>query len=98
MSTRSVPTATDPAPNGWRAGTARVVVNAVLVLAAYELVALVDSVARVIVGWNLPLTPVEAVPLVAVLLLVRWLYVLPALLVALVILDYVARRVSHPRV
>lgn len=55
----------------------------------------------VLTGWTPPETPVEGVPLVvviAVFLLVRWIYVLPGLLAVLVGLEYVARGTPHTRV
>lgn len=94
--------ATDPDPHGWCAGAGRVLANALLVLLAYEVVSMAAAAAQVILtGWTPPETPVEGVPLVAVVavfLLVRWIYVLPGLLVVLVALEYVARRAPHARV
>lgn len=94
--------ATYPDPYGRRAGTVRVLANALLVLLAFEVVSLVVGVAQVIVaGATIPETPVEGVPLVvvvAVFLLVRWIFVLPGLLPVLVGIEYVARRAPHARV
>lgn len=94
--------ATDPDPLGWRAGAVRVLANALLVLLAYEVVSMAAGAAQVILtGWTPPETPVERVPLlvvVAVFLLVRWIYVLPGLLAVLVGLEYVARHAPHARV
>ena len=97
-------------PYGWRAGTRRVLANALLVLLAYEVVATVGVVGRIVAGATIPVTPlelvpgvtmtvtpVELVPLVAGFLLVRWIFVLPGLLVVLVGLEYVARRAPHAR-
>ena len=89
-------------PNGWRAGTVRVLANALLVLLAYEMVSMGTAAAQVIItGWTPPETPVEGMPFVlfaAVFLLVRWIYVLPGLLLVLVGLEYIARRAPHARV
>ncbi len=102
MSKQPARTARYPDHHGWRAGTVRVVANALLVLLAYEVVSIVAGAAQVIVtGWTPPETPVEGVPLlvvVAVFLLVRWIYVLPGLLPVLLGLEYVARRAPHARV
>ena len=102
MSKHVVRAATHPDPYGWRAGTARVLANALLVLLAFEAVSLVSAAAQIIAtGATLPETPVEGVPLVVwmgVFLLVRWVYVLPGLLPVLVGLEYVARRAPHARV
>ena len=89
-------------PYGWRAGAVRVVANALLVLLAFEIVSLVVGVAQVIVsGTTVPETPVEGMPLLAVVvafLLVRWIFVLPGLLPVLIGLEYVNRRAAHARV
>ena len=99
MSKQQVRTATDPDPYGWRAGTVRVVANAALVLLVFEVVTLGAGAAQTIVtGATIPLTPVELVALVTVFVLVRWIFVLPGLLVVLVGLEYVARRAPHARV
>lgn len=102
MSKQLVRTASFPDPYGWRAGTVRVLANALLVLLAYEVVSMVAGIAQVLVaGAPIPETPVEGVPLVVVIagfLLVRWIYVLPGLLPVLVGLEYVARRAPHARV
>jgi hypothetical protein len=69
------------------------------VLLAFEVVSLVVGVAQVIVtGAPPPATPVELVLLVAAFVLVRWIFVLPGLLLVLVGLEYVARRAQHARV
>ena len=97
MSKLVVQAATDP--RGWRAGTARVLGNALLVLLAYEVVFLAVGVAQIIVtGWTPPLPPVELAPLAAAFYLVRWIFLLPGLLPVLVGLEYIARRVPHARV
>jgi hypothetical protein len=86
-------------PYGWRAGTVRVLANALLVLLAFEVVSLVVGVAQMIVtGPPPPMTPVELVLVLAAFVLVRWIFVLPGLLLVLVGLEYVARRVPHARV
>ncbi len=102
MSKQLVRAATHPDPYGWRAGTVRVLANAVLVLLAFEVVSMVAWAAWVIVTRaTIPETPIEPVPpvvWVAVLLLVRWIFVLPGLLLVLVGLEYVACRAPHARV
>jgi hypothetical protein len=102
MSRKLVGAATSPDPHGWRAGTGRVLANALLVLVAYEIVSLAAVAAQMIItGAPTPETPIEGVPLlvvVAAFLLVRWIYVLPGLLPVLVGLEYVARRAPHARV
>ena len=91
--------ATDPDPHGWRAGAFRVLANALLVLLAYEVVSLVLGVAQVIVTGPPPgLAPVELVLVLAAFLLVRWIFVLPGLLLVLVGIEFVARRAPHARV
>jgi hypothetical protein len=111
MSKQLVRAATYRDPYGWRAGTVRVLANALLVLLAYEVAAMVDVAAHLVAGATIPVTPlelvpgvtitvtpVELVPLVAGFLLVRWIFVLPGLLAVLVGLEYVARRAPHARV
>ena len=102
MSRQLVRAATSPDPHGWRAGSVRVLANALLVLLAYEVVSLAAGAAQMIVtGAPPPETPVEGVPLVVVVagfLLVRWIFVLPGLLPVLVGLEFVARRAPHARV
>lgn len=99
MPKQLVRAATDPDPYGWRAGTVRVLANALLVLLAYEVVFMVAAAAQMIVmGTPPPVTPVEMVPRVAAFVLVRWIFVLPGLLPVLVGLEYVARRAPHARV
>ncbi len=102
MSKQLVRAGTDPDPHGWRAGTVRVIANALLALLAYVVVTLVVSVAQTTVtGATIPETPVEGVPLmvvVAAFLLVRWIFVLAGLLLVLVGIEYVARRTPHARV
>jgi hypothetical protein len=85
-------------PYGWRAVTVRVLANALLVLLAFEVVSVVEALATVIAGAILPVPLAELLPLLAVFLLARWIFVLPGLLLVLVGLDYVARRAWHPRV
>jgi hypothetical protein len=99
MSKQLVRAATDPDPYGWRAGTVRVLANALLALLAFEVVSLVVGMAQMIVtGTPPPVTPVQLVLLVAIVVLVRWVFVLPGLLLVLVGLEYVARRAPHARV
>ena len=101
MPTQLARAATHPDCQGWRAAAVRVLANALLVLLAYEVVSMAASAAQVILtGWTPPETPVEGVPLVvviAVLLVVRWIYVLPGLLAVLIGLEYVSRRAPHAR-
>lgn len=102
MSKQLVRADTDPDPHGWRAGTVRVLANALLVLLAFEVVSMGAGAAQMIVtGATIPVSPIEPLPVVvwvAVFLLVRWIVVLPGLLVVLVGLEYVARRAPHARV
>ena len=99
MSKQLVHAAADPDPYSRRAGTVRVLANALLVLLAFEIVSLAAGVAEMIVtGWTPPLPPVQFVLVAAVYLLVRWIFVLPVLLPVLVGIEYVARRVPHARV
>ena len=99
MSNQLVRAATSPDPYGWRAGTVRVLANASLVLLAFEVVTLAAGAAQTIVtGATIPMTPVELVTLVTVFVLIRWIFVLPGMLLVLVGLEYVARRAPHARV
>jgi hypothetical protein len=99
MSKQLLRAATYRDPYGWRAGTVRVLANALLVLLAFEVVSLAAGVAQMIVtGWTPPLPPVQFVLVAAVFLLVRWIFVLPGLLLVLVGIEYVARRAPHARV
>jgi hypothetical protein len=88
-----------PDPQAWRAGARRVIANALRVLFAYEVVSIVGALAgTVILGGTLgPLPPDEMVLLMAFYLLLRWLIVLPGLLVVLAGIEYVARRTPHAR-
>jgi hypothetical protein len=81
---------------GWRAATVRVLANAVLVLLALEVVAIVGV--AIVAETRFQVTPAEAVPLAAGWILGRWVVVLPVLLPALAGLDYAAGRTAHPRV
>jgi hypothetical protein len=98
------PAATRPAPQpdrlARRAAAVRVLANAVLVLLAYSTASLVIGVAGAIVTGRTfaPVSPVEAVLLMFVFLLLRWLYVLPGLLLVLAGIELAARRVPHARV
>jgi|tagenome__1003787_1003787.scaffolds.fasta_scaffold20638138_2 hypothetical protein len=85
-------------PYGWRAATVRVLANALLVLLLFEVVSIVEAVVTVVGGAILPVPLPELLPMLAVFLLVRWLFLLPGLVLALLALDYVARRAAHPRV
>ena len=98
MSKQLVRAATSPDPYGWRAGTVRVLANALLVLLAFEVVSIVYSAAMIVAGATLPATPGELLALVAAFVLARWIFVLPGLLPVLVGLEYVARRAPHARV
>jgi len=85
-------------PYGWRAATVRVLANALLVLLAFEAVSLVVAIAEMIVREAPPpRTPVEMLLLVAVFVLVRWIVVLPGLLLVLAGIEYVARRLPYAR-
>jgi hypothetical protein len=91
--------AADPDPHGRRAGAFRVLANALLVLLAFDVVTLVAGVAQVIVtGSPPPLPPAQLLLVVTVFVLVRWVFVLPGLLLVLVGLEYVARRAPYARV
>ena len=99
MSNEPVRAATDPDPYSRRAATIRVLANALLVLLIYEVVSLVVGLAQLIVTGPPPsLSPVELVLVMVVFLVVRWIFVLPGLLLVLVGLEYVARRAPHARV
>ena len=98
MVKRSGSAAVDAQPHGWRAGTLRVLANAVLVLLAYEVVSMAFVAASIVAGESLPVTPLELVPIAAVFYLVRWVFVLPLLLPVLVGIELVARRAPHARV
>lgn len=92
-------TATDPLPYGWRAGAVRVIANAALVLFAFEVVTLAGgAVQTVVTGATIPTTPVELVTLATVFIVIRWLFVLPAMLPVLVGIEYISRRVPQARV
>ncbi len=82
----------------WRAGTVRVLANALLVLLAFEAVSIGATAAQVIVmGATEPLPLVELLPLLAVFVLVRWIFVLPGLVAVLVGIEQVARRAPYAR-
>ena len=97
MSTQAGTSAMDHDPHGWRAGIVRVLANAVLVLPAYGVAILGVGAVRVIVAGT-PTEPAEAWLLFPLWLLIRWLYVLPGLLLALAAIEVVARRAPHARV
>jgi hypothetical protein len=81
-----------------RAGAIRVLANALLVLLAYEVVTLGAVVAQVVLtGWTLPMPPIQMALMVTAFILVRWLFVLPGLLLVLAGIEVVARRVAHAR-
>jgi hypothetical protein len=91
--------AADSDPFGWRAGTARVLANGLLVLLSFEVASLAVGMAQVIVrGAPPPVSLVELVLLAVAFYLVRWIFALPGLLLVLVGLEYVARRAPHARV
>ena len=99
MSSQLVRAAPLPGSYGWRAGAVRVVANALLVLLAFEVVSQLAGAAQMIVtGSPPPLPPLQLVLVATAFLLVRWLFVLPGLLLVLVGIEYVARRVPHARV
>jgi hypothetical protein len=85
-------------PYGWRAGTIRVLGNALLVLLAFAVVSLAGVAAASLAGADTPLSPVEAVTWVTGLVVVYWIFALPGLLPVLVGLEYVGRRVPRARV
>jgi hypothetical protein len=81
-----------------RAGAVRVLANALLVLLAYEVVSLTVGVAQIVVGETPPpVSPVELVPVAVVVYLIRWIVVLPGLLLVLAGIEVVAGRVPHAR-
>ena len=100
MSKQAMRAGADHDPHGRRAGTVRVVANALLVLLAFEAVSLAYVVVLMVAGTAIPApaTPVELVLLVAAFVLIRWVFVLPGLLAVLVGIEYVARRVPHARI
>ena len=68
LSKHLVGAATSPDPHGRRAGTVRVLANALLVLLAYEVVSMGAAAAQVVLtGWTPRDLPIEGVPLVAVI-------------------------------
>jgi hypothetical protein len=98
MSKDPAPAATSLDPYGWRAGAARVLANASIVLLAFEAVSLATGVAQIVsTGPPPPVSALELLLLVVVFVFVRWLFVLPGLLAVLVGIEYVARRVPHAR-
>jgi hypothetical protein len=97
MSTQPVQASTQRDPYCWRATIARGLVNGLLVLLAYAAVSFAAAAVGMVAGTSGPMTPTELVPLMAVFLLVRWLFVLPILLPVLVAIDFVARRAPHAR-
>ena len=97
MSEQPVHTTTTRDPNGWRAATARIVANALLVLVVFEVVSFLFAAAGLVAGASGPKTTAELVPALAVFLLVRWVFVLPGLLPVLAGIDYIGRRVPHAR-
>ena len=101
MSKQPARASSDPHPDGWRAGTVRIIANALLILLAYVVVSLTAGLAQMIVAGPPPpppLPPAQMVLMAAVFLVVRWLFVLPGLLVVLVGIEFVTRRVPHGRV
>lgn len=97
-STLAIRAAEQHDPPGWRAATVRVLVNAVLVLLAYEVVSLSAAAGDVVVqGWTPPMPPAPFLLVAAAFYLARWVFVLPGVLPVLVGIEYVARRTSHAR-
>ena len=89
----------DPDPYGWRPGAVRVLVNALLVLLSYAVVTIAFGAAQMIVtGPSLSIPPVHLVLFVAAFIVIRWIFVLPGLLLVLVGIEYVARRTRYARV
>jgi hypothetical protein len=97
MSNQPAIATADPDPDGWRAAAVRVLANALLVLPAYGVAIIGVGAVRVIVT-GAPAGPLEAWLLFPLFLLVRWLYVLPGLLVVLVGIELIARRAPLARV
>jgi hypothetical protein len=82
----------------FRSGAVRVLANALLVLLALEVVAQLLVVAQLIVAGTPPgATPVEFMLFGAAYFLIRWVVVLPGLLLVLAGIEVVARRVPHAR-
>lgn len=81
--------------HGWRAATVRVLANALLTLLALEAVAIVGV--AIVAEAHFGITPAEAVPLAAEWILGHWVVFLPALLLVLVGIEFVARRAPHAR-
>jgi hypothetical protein len=98
MSKPLVTATTSPDPYSWRAGTGRILANALLVLLAYEVVSLLVAIPALIAGESPRVTPVELVLLVSAYVLIRWVFVLPALLAVLAGIEWVARRIPHARI
>jgi len=81
-----------------RAGAVRVLANALLVLLAFEVVSLAIGVAQMIVSETPPpVSPIELVLVAVVFYLIRWIVVLPGLLLVLAGIEVAARRVPHAR-
>lgn len=97
MLKRLARTATGSDPYGWRAAAVRILANASLVLLAYGAALIAVEAVRVVFG-ELSTMPAEVWLLFPAFLLIRWLFVLPGLLVVLVGIELVARRVPHARV
>jgi membrane-associated phospholipid phosphatase len=97
MSTQRVHSDTRHDPYGWRGASVRLVANALLVLLAFEAVSYTAAVAGTVAGTNGSLTPAEWVPVLAVFLLIRWVFVLPGLLLVLAVIELLARRVPYAR-
>lgn len=99
MSQQPDSAAADPDPDGWRPGAVRVAANAALVLFAFEIVTLAGGAVQTIVtGATIPAKPIDLVTLATVFIVIRWLFVLPAMLPVLLGIEYVARRAPHARV
>lgn len=98
VSTQPVHAGTRRDPYGWPAASRRLITNALLVLVAFETVSYAAAVAGTVAGRNGAITPLAWVPMLAVFLLVRWMFVLPGLLLVLAVIDLLAGRVPHARV
>jgi hypothetical protein len=98
MSRTQVRAETPPDPIDRRAGTVRVLANALLVLLAFEVASMAFAGASIVAGESPPVPPVQLLALVAGYMLVRWLFVLPVLLAVLAGVEFVARHVPHARV
>ena len=69
-----------------------------LVLVAYEAVAMANVALHVLTGGSQPAPLAELVAILAAFLLFRWIFVLPLMLPVLIGIEFVARRVPYARV